>query len=68
MDEMITARNKEDGSVGRYPRDKVEHPVLGRFLEEVEFGAKPFKPLSELNKNKPTPPREKGKASKEKED
>ena len=64
---MITARNKEDGSVGRYPRRTVEHPVLGRFLEEVEHGAKPFKPLSELNKDKETP-RPKVRAIKEKED
>lgn len=67
MDEMITARNKEDGSVGRYPRWTVEHAVLGYFLEEVEHGAKPFKPLSELNKDKETP-RPKAKATKEKED
>jgi len=45
MDNFVTARNSETGKIGSYPRRFVEHPVLGRFLEEVPSGAKPRIPL-----------------------
>lgn len=48
MSEIITARNTVDRSVGKYERRFVEHPVLGKYLEEVPEGTKPFKSLDEL--------------------
>lgn len=56
MSEMITARNTEDGSVGRYPRKIVEHQVLGKYLEEVPFGTKPRVTLkAKVESSKPAP-------------
>lgn len=52
MNEMITARNTQDGTVGRYPRYLVDHPVIGRHLEEVPHGTKPTVPLDELVREK----------------
>lgn len=57
MNEIVTARNTEDGSVGRYPRSIVGHPVLGKYLEEVPFGTKPRIPLSKkVAEKKPEAP------------
>lgn len=59
MDDKITARNTEDGTVGVYRRFLVEHPVLGEFLEEVEPGSKPLVELDDLVVEKfDLPPRE----------
>lgn len=48
MNEIVTARNTEDGTVGRYKRSFVEHPILGKYLEEVPFDAKPRIPLRDV--------------------
>lgn len=52
MNEIITARNTEDGTVGLYPRWMVGHPLVGKYLEEVEHGAKPSVPLDDLVREK----------------
>lgn len=47
-DEIVTARNTEDGTTGIYPRNLVDHPVLGEYLEEVEWGSKPIVSIDDL--------------------
>lgn len=48
MNEIVTARNTEDGSVGQYPRHILDHPILGRYLEEAPYGSKPRKSLQDI--------------------
>ena len=48
MNEIVTARNVITRKVGQYKRRLVDHPVLGKFLEEVPFGTKSFVPLVDL--------------------
>lgn len=52
MSETITARNTVTRKVGQYKRRLVEHPVLGKFLEEVESGAKDYVALDTLVREK----------------
>lgn len=52
MNETVTARNTEDGTVGFYRKSFVEHPILGRYLEEVPVNSKPFVSLDSLVREK----------------
>lgn len=47
MTKKIRTRNTVSGQIGEVPAHYLEHPVLGRFLVEVDEDAKPVKP--ELN-------------------
>lgn len=52
MNETVTARNTEDGTVGLYRKSFVDHPILGRYLEEVPFNTKPSVSLDFLVREK----------------
>lgn len=56
MNEIVTARNTVTRKVGRYARRLVEHPVHGKYLEEVPADTKQFKTIEEISRNMRTEP------------
>jgi hypothetical protein len=44
MSKQVFTRNTVSGQVGYVPASYLDHPVLGKTLEQVDEGTKPFHP------------------------